>query len=189
MWPWSVGHGQEFGLYLYGHGPLRKACGRVFVVQSLSHVQLFTTLWTVARQAPLSSVIVQNLLKFMFSYWCNPTISSSVSPFSSCPQSFPVPGSFPMSQLFTSGGQSIGASAAALVLPVNIQSWFPLGLVWSPYCPRDSQESSPTPQFKSINSLMLSLLYGPTLISVHDYWKNHSFHYMDLCQQNNVSAF
>ena len=76
MWPWSVGHGQEFGLYLYGHGPLRKACGRVFVVQSLSHVQLFTTLWTVARQAPLSSVIVQNLLinnptsaKLDLSFW------------------------------------------------------------------------------------------------------------------------
>ena len=106
--------------------------------------------------------------------WCHPIISSSVAPFSSCPQSFPAPGSFPMSQLFTSGGQSIGASAAALVLPVNIQSWFPLGLVWSPCCPRDSQESSPTPRFKSINSLVRSLLYGPTLTSIHDPWKNHA---------------
>ena len=66
-------------------------------------------------------------------------------------------------------------------------------LVWSPYCPRDSQESSPTPQFKSINSLVLSLLYGPTLTSVHDCWKNHSFDYTALCLlwacYNNPSAF
>ena len=63
-----------------------------------------------------------------FSHWCHPTISSSAVPFSSCPQSFPAPGSFQMSQLFTSGGQSIGASASTSVLPMNIQDWFPLGL-------------------------------------------------------------
>ena len=58
---------------------------------------------------------------------------------------------------------------------VNIQGWFPLGLtLWSLCCPRDSQESSPTPQFKSINSLVLSFLYSPTLRSIHDHWKNHS---------------
>ena len=62
-------------------------------------------------------------------------------------------------------------------------------LVWSPCSPRDSQESSPAPQFESINSLVFSLLYGPTLTSVHDYWKNHSFDYMDLCQQSDVSPF
>ena len=62
------------------------------------------------------------------SRWCHPTISSSVVPFSSCLQSFPASGSFPMSQLFTSGGQSVGASASALVLPMNIQDWFHLGL-------------------------------------------------------------
>ena len=61
------------------------------------------------------------------SRWCHPTISSSVVPFSSCPQSFPASGSFQMSQLFTSGGQSIGVSASALVLPVNTQDWSPLG--------------------------------------------------------------
>ena len=66
-----------------------------------------------------------------------------------------------MSQFFALGGQSIGVSAS--VLPVNIEGWFPLGLmVWSPYCPRDSQESSPTPQFKNINSSVPSLLYGPS---------------------------
>ena len=60
--------------------------------------------------------------------WCHPTISSSVVPFSSCLQSFPASGSFPMSQVFTSGGQSIRVSASASVLPMNIQDWFPWGL-------------------------------------------------------------
>ena len=62
-------------------------------------------------------------------------------------------------------------------------------LVWSPCSPRDSRESSPTPQFKSINSLALSLLYGSTLISIHDHGENHSFDCVDLCWQSNVSAF
>ena len=61
------------------------------------------------------------------SQWCHPTISSSVSLFYSCPQSFPVSGSFPMSWYFTSDGQSTGASALASVLPMNIQAWFPIG--------------------------------------------------------------
>ena len=61
------------------------------------------------------------------SWWCHPAISSSFVPFSSCPQSFPASGSFPMNQFFTSGGQSIGVSAAASVFPMNIQDWFPLG--------------------------------------------------------------
>ena len=101
------------------------------------------------------------------SRWCHPTISSSVIPFSSCPQSFPASGSFQMSQLFTSGGQSIGASASTSVLPMNTQDW-------SPCSPRDSQESSPTPQFKSINSSALSFLHSQTLTSIHDHRKNHS---------------
>ena len=97
------------------------------------------------------------------SWWCHPIISSCVAPFSSCPQPFPVSGSFPVSQLLASGGQSVGASAS--VLPMNIQSWFLWDwLVWSPCCPRGSQEASPTPRFKSINSVALSLLYSPTLI-------------------------
>ena len=109
------------------------------------------------------------------SRWYHPTISSTVVPFSSCLQSFPASGSFPMSWFFPSGGQQMGASASSSVLPMNIQDWFPLGLTGSPCSPRDSQESSPTPQFKSISSSALSLLYGPTLTSIHDYWKNHSF--------------
>ena len=91
-------------------------------------------------------------------WWCYPTISSSVAPFSSCLQSFLASGCFPLSWLFASGGQSIGVSASASVLPVNIQGWVPLALSgWISLSPRDSQESSPTPQFKSINSSELSL--------------------------------
>ena len=108
------------------------------------------------------------------SWWCHPTISSSVVPFPSCPQSFPASGSFLMNWLFASGDQSIGTSASASVFPMNIQNWFPLGLFWFPCSPRDSQESSPTPQFKSINSSALSFLHSPTLTSIHDHWKNHS---------------
>ena len=109
------------------------------------------------------------------SWWCHPTISSSIVPFSSCPQSFPASGSFPMSQFFTSGGQNIGVSALGSVLSMNIQDWFPLGWTGgSPCSPEDSQESSPTPQFKSINSSALSFLYSPTLTSIYDHWKNHS---------------
>ena len=109
------------------------------------------------------------------SRWCHPTISSSVVSFSSCPQSLPASGSFPMSQLFTTGGQSIGVSASTSVLPMNTQDWSPLdGLVKSPCSPRDSQESSPTPQFKSINSSVLSFLHSLTLTSIHDHRKNHS---------------
>ena len=107
------------------------------------------------------------------SRWCHPTILFSIIPFSSCLQYFPASGSFPVSRLLASGGQSIGASASASVLPMNIQDWLPLGLTGSTCSSRDSQESSQAPQFKNINSSALRLLYGPTLKSVHDYWKNH----------------
>ena len=84
------------------------------------------------------------------SQWCHPTISSSVASFSSCPQSFPASGSSPMSQLFASGGQSTGVLASTSVLPMNTQDWSALGWTGgSPCSPRDSQESSPTPQSKS----------------------------------------
>ena len=113
------------------------------------------------------------------SWWCHPTISSSVVLFSSYRQSFPATGSFLMSQLFASGGQSIEASAS--VLPMNIQDWFPLGWAgWIALKFKASQESSSTPQFKIIDSSTLSFLYSPTLTSTHDYGKNHSFDYRDL---------
>ena len=96
--------------------------------------------------------------------WCNPTISSSVVPFSSCLQTFPTSGSFPKSQFFTSDGQNIGVSALASVLPMNIQDWFPLGWTgWISLQPRDSQESSPTPQFGTqLSIVQLSHPYRTT---------------------------
>ena len=74
-----------------------------------------------------------------------------------------------MSQFFAGGGQSIGVSASTSVLPMNTQDWSPLG--WTPCSPRDSQESSPTPQSKSINSSALSFVYSLTITSIHDHWK------------------
>ena len=109
----------------------------------------------------------------------HPTISSSVISFSSCPQSLPASGSFPMRWLFTSGGQSTGALAS--VFPMNIQCWFPLrltGLI--SLLSEGLSRVFSRPQFESINSSALSLRHGPTLTSVHDYRKNHSFDYTDL---------
>ena len=159
-------------------------------VQSLTHVWLFETPWTAACQASLSFTNYWILLKLMSSsQWYHPTISSSVILFSSCLQSIPVIGSFLMSKFFSSVGQSIGVSASASALPINIQDWFPLGftgLISLQF--KDSQESSPTPQFKSINSSLLTILYAPTVTSIHDNWKN-SFDYTELFQQSNVFAF
>ena len=109
------------------------------------------------------------------SQWCHPAISFSVIPFSSCPQSLPASESFPMSQIFAWSGQSTGVSALASFLPKNTQGWSSLsGLVGSSCSPRDSQETSPIPQFKTINSSELSFPHSPTLTSIHDHWKNHS---------------
>ena len=99
------------------------------------------------------------------SWWCHPTISSSLVPFSSCLQSFPAPGSFPMSRFIASGGQSIGTSALASVLPVNIQGWFPLGKIFSS-------------QFKGI-----SRVFSSTTVQKHQFfstqlssWSNSHIH-------------
>ena len=109
------------------------------------------------------------------SWWCHPTISSSVIPFSSCPQSFPASGSFQMSHLFTSGGQSIGVSASTSVLPMNTQDWFPLGGTgWI------SLQSKGLSRVFSNTTVQKHQFFGaqlsshPTLTSIHDYWKNHS---------------
>ena len=108
------------------------------------------------------------------SEWCHPAISSSVIPFS-CPQSLPASDSFPMSQLFAWGGQSTAVSALVSFLPKKSQAdLLQNGLVGSPCSPRGSQQSSPTPHFKSINSPALSLLHSTTLTSIHDHRKNHS---------------
>ena len=163
----------------------------IAAVQSLSHVQLFATPWTAACQASRSFTVSWSLLKLMFIESMMPfTHLILCCPFSSYPQYFPESECFPISWLFTSHGWSIRASASVSVFSMNIQDCLPLGLTgWSPCSPRDSQEFSPTPQFKSITSLALSLLHGPTLTSVHDNWKNHSFENTYLCQKSNVTAF
>ena len=121
------------------------------------------------------------------SHWCRPTISFSIILSSSCLQSFPASGSFPKSQLFASGGQSIGASASASALPMDIQDWFPLGWTGSISLLTQGLASSPTPQFKSMSSSALSLLYGPT--HIHTWLLEKPQLYMDLGLQTNVSAF
>ena len=125
--------------------------------------------------------------------WCHPTISSSVIPFSSHLHSFPASEAFQISQFFTSGGQRIGVSASASVLPMNIQDWFPLG--WTGWISLQSKGLSRVfsntivqkHQFFSAHQFF-SFLYSPALVSIHDYWKNHSFNYTDLWRQSNVSA-
>ena len=109
---------------------------KILVVQLLSHVRLCDPM---DCSTPGFPVLFPKVFPKLFpkvssnscslSQWCHPTISSSVIPFSSCPESFPASRSFPMSQLFTSGGQSIEVSASVSVLPMNIQGWFPLGLI------------------------------------------------------------
>ena len=120
---------------------------------------------------------------------CYPTMSSAVALFSSCPQSFPASGSFPVSWFFASGGQSIGASVSASVLPMNIQDWFPLGLTGliSLQSKRLSRVFSSS-TIQKHQFLMLNLLHGSTLTSIHDSWKNHSCDWLDLCWQSDVSA-
>ena len=162
----------------------------VAVVQSFSHIWLFAepvdcnTAGFLSSPPPracsdslfIDSVMPSNYLIFCFLF--------------SCLQSFPASRSFPMSQLFASCDQYIETSASASALPMNTQDWFPLGLTGLiSFSRRYSQESSPKPQFQSINSLALSLLYGATLTSIHNYWKNSSFDYMDHCWQSNASAF
>ena len=131
------------------------------------------------------------------SWWCYPTISSSVTPFSSCPWSFPASGSFPVSRLFTSGGQSIGALASASVLPMNIQSWFPLGLtglilpfkglstVFSSTTVRKHQLFSAQPSFWS-NSDMKIWQILPGVPGAASPWENHKNGtiYCHRCQGN-----
>ena len=121
------------------------------------------------------------------SQWCHPTISSSIVPFSSCPQSFPVSGSFQMNQLFASGSQSIGVSASAAVLPMNIQDWFPLGQTgWISL--QSKGLLSPTPQSKSISSSALNFLYSPS--HIHTWLLEKPWLWPDgPVLKSNVSAF
>ena len=162
----------------------------VAAVQSLSHVQIFETPWSATCQLScpsLSPGVWTNSCPL--SQWCHPIISSSVVPFSSV---------FNLSRHHSLFQWVNSLHKVAKILDLSLSSthsneylslisfnW----LVWSPCSPRDSQESFPTPQFESINSSVLSLLYGPTFTSIHDYWKNHSLDCTDLCWQNDASSF
>ena len=141
-------------------------------VSSVAHsCRTLATPWTVACQASLSITNSQSLPKPMSIESVMPSNHLILChPLLLLPSIFPSIRVFPVSQLFASGGQRVGVSASTSVLPMNTQD----GLVRSPCSPRDSQESSPTPQLKSINYLALSFLYSPTLTFMHDYWKNHS---------------
>ena len=147
------------------------------LVQLLSCVWFFATTWTVAYQPSLSITNSQSLFKSCpSSWWCHRTISSSVIPFSSCLQSFPVSGTFPVSQFFSSGGQMIGVSASASVFPMNIQDRFPLE--WTGWISLQSNRLSRVFSNTTVQKhqfFSAQLLYSPTLTSIHDYWKNHSF--------------
>ena len=141
-------------------------------VQLLSSGWLFKIPWTAASLSITNSWSLLNSRPF--SRWCHPTISSSVVPFSSWLQSFPASGSFPMSQFFASGGWSIGVSALASVLPMNIQDWFPLGVTG--FISLESKGLSIVFSNTTVQKhQFFSFLYGPALTSIHDYWKNHSF--------------
>ena len=124
-------------------------------VQSLSHVRLFATPLIAAHQAYLSittPAVYSN--SYLSSRWHHPAISSSVFPFSSCPQFLPASGSFPMSQLFTWGGQSIGVSASASVRPMSTQDWSPLG--WTGWI--------------SLQSMGLSSVFSNTTVQKHQFF-------------------
>ena len=145
--------------------------------------------WTAARQTSLSFTISQTLLKLMSMesmmlsnhlVLCRPLLLPSVSPSIRVLSSelalcirWPKYWSFSLSPCNEYSG----------LISFRVD-WFDL-----PCCPRDSQESSPPLQFESTGSLVLSLLYGPALTSVHDFWENHSFEYTDLCRQSDVFAF
>ena len=141
-------------------------------VQSLSHVQLFATPWTTAHQASLSITNSWSLLKLRSIELVMPSSHLILCHPSSCPQSFPALRSFQMSQFFTSGGQIIGVSASASVLPMKIPlGW--TGLISLQFKELSRDFSNTTVQKHQF--LGLSFLYGPILTSSHDYWKNHSF--------------
>ena len=106
--------------------------------------------------------------------WCHPAISSSVTPFSSCPQSLPASGSFPMSQLFPWSGQSVVVASSASVLPINTQDWSSLG--WTGWISLQSMGLSRVFSNTTVQKhQFFSFLVSPTLTSIHDHWKNHSF--------------
>ena len=197
MRSWGWGHHNEISVFKRREGetrtvslPCEDPARRLLL---FSHSVVSDSPWTNGLQHTrllcpvLSPRVCSN--SYPLSWWCYLTISFSFTLFSSCPQSFSASGSFPMSWLFASGGQSIGTSAS--VLAMNIQGWFPLGLI-----------GLISLQFKGLSGVFSSTtvwkheFFGaqpslwvwehPTFTSVH--WKNHTLDYPDLCEQSDVSA-
>jgi len=143
------------------------------LLQSFSHVRLFATPWIAACQASLSITNSWNLPKPMSIELVIPSNHHILCyPLLLLPSIFPTSGSFQMSQLSASGGQSIGVSASTSVLPINMQDWSPLG--WTGWISLQSKGLSrvfSNTTVQNINSSVLSFLYSPTLTSIHDYWK------------------
>ena len=149
---------------------------QVSSVPSLSHVRLFAIPWTTAHQASLSITNFQSPPKPMSIELVIPSNHLIL-----CHPLLLLPSIFPSNRVFSNESAlcirwpNYWVSASTSFPPMNTQDWSPLGWTgWISLQSRDSQESSPTPQLKSINSLVLSFLYSPTLTSIHDYWKNHS---------------
>ena len=161
-------------------------------VQSLSRVWLFGTPWTAARQASLSFTISQSLLKLMS---IESVMTSNLLVL--CHPLLFLPSIFPNIRVFSNESALCIRwpkywSFSFSVRPSNEHSGlisFRIDWFWSPCCPKDSQECFLVPQFERTSSLVLSLLYNPTIIYIHDYWKNHSFDYMNLCWQSYFSTF
>ena len=143
-------------------------------VQLFSHVWLFGPHGLQGNRLPCPSPTPGTYLNSCQSSWrCHPTISSSIVPFSSCLQSFPASGSFLMSQFFASGGQSIGVSASASVLPMNNQDSFPLGLTLDLLAVQGTLKSLLQHHSSKESIIQHSGFFTPS--SIHDYWKKHSF--------------
>ena len=154
--------------------------------QSISLIQLFASPWTAARQASLSITNSWGLLKLMSTKSVMPSNHLFL-----CGPLLLLPSIFPSTRAFSNKESGLHIrwpdywSFSFSISPSNEYS----GLIGFPCSPRDSQESSPTPRFRSINSSALSFLYSATLTPIHDHWKHHSFDYTDHSWQSDVSAF
>ena len=163
----------------------RMGSGLKIVVQLLSCVQLFVTPWSAACQASLSFTISWSSLKLMS--------SESVMPFNHlilCYLLLLLPSMFPSISVFSTESALFIRGPKYWSFSISPSSEYSGLIDWFDFlAAQGTLESSPTPEFKSTNSSVLDFLYGPTLTSIHDYWKNHSFDYKDLCWQSVVSVF
>ena len=173
---------------------MRKKELYVYISIQFSHSVMFNsaTSWTATRQASLSTWPTPGACSNSCpsSWWCHPTISSSVALFSSCLQSFPASGSFQMSWFLVSGGQSIRSFSFSISPSSEYSGLISFRMDWFNLLAIQGAFKSLLQHHTSKESILRhSLFFMVQLTSIHDYWKNHSLNYMDLCWQSNVSAF